>query len=118
MAQYVDGFLIAIPKKNMARYKKDATMGRKMWLKHGALDYRECVADDLNVSFGKTFSKLLKLKKDETAIFAWITYKSKAHRNRVNAKVMSLMPPPSSPNDMPFKMNRMSYGGFTTLVKK
>jgi uncharacterized protein YbaA (DUF1428 family) len=91
VAQYVDGFVIAIPKKNLARYKKDALMGRKTWLKHGALDYRECVADDLNTPYGTPFSKLVALKPNETIIFAWIVYKSKAARERINKKVMKDM---------------------------
>lgn len=119
MAEYVDGFVIAVPKKKLGDYKKDALLARKLWMEYGALDYRECVADALDVQYGKTFKKLLALKPDETVIFAWITHKSKSARDRTNKKVMSdpRLQPSATKREMPFKMNRMSFGGFRTLVK-
>ncbi|MBP9869449.1 DUF1428 domain-containing protein [Patescibacteria group bacterium] len=115
-ANYVDGFLIVVPKKNLAAYKRMATGGMKMWKKYGALDYKECVGDDLKVAgVVATFPKVLKLKPSETVIFSYITYKSKADRNRINAKVMN--DPSMDPNmKMPFDMKRMSVGGFKILV--
>ena len=119
MSEYVDGFLLVIPAANLAKYKKMATMGAKVWIGHGALDYRECVSDDLQVGFGTSFAKLLKLKEGEVAVFAWITYKSKAHRNKVNALVMkdTRLSEMCSADDMPFDGKRMSWAGFKTLVK-
>ena len=94
-----------------------ATLGCKMWMKHGALDYYECTGDDLNVKWGWTFPKMCKLKSDETAIFAFIVYKSKAHRNKVNAKVMSDPMMKMDGMKMPFDMKRFAMGGFKVLVK-
>lgn len=116
MARYVDGFLIPIPKKNLKAYKKMATLGMKTWLKHGALEYYECVGDKLDVPYGTPFNKLCKLKKDETAIFAFIVYKSKAHCNQVNKKVHAEFM--SMGGEMPelFSMKRFSAGKFKVLV--
>lgn len=117
--RYVDGFVIPIKKSNLKAYKKMALLGYKTWMKHGALDYYECYGDDLNNNFGLTFPKMCKLKSDETVIFAYIVYKSKAHRNQVNKKVHEEF---SSMNlkkfKMPFEMKRYSMGGFKTLVHK
>jgi uncharacterized protein YbaA (DUF1428 family) len=95
-----------------------AAQGGKIWREHGALEYRECAGDDLNVKFGIPFPKLLKLKRGETAVFAWIVFKSKAHRDRVNAKVMKdpRLNDSMDPKKMPFDHKRMVYGGFTVLV--
>jgi len=117
--RYVDGFLLAVPKKKLKAYAKMATLAGQVWKEHGALEYRECVGEDLDVKFGVSFAKTIKLKKGETVVFSWIVYKSRAHRDRVNAKVMKdprmgQMAP--SPDDMPFDMKRMNYGGFETLV--
>lgn len=115
---YVDGFLLIVPKKNIDAYKKIAKVAGKVWREHGALEYRECVGDDLDFPFGRPFPKLLRLKPDETVVFSWIVYRSKAQRNRVNAKVMedpriaSMMDPKS----VPFNAKRMSMGGFEMLV--
>jgi alkaline phosphatase len=112
---YVDGFLIAVPRKKMQSYVKMAREGKKLWMKLGALDYKECVADDLKAHWGTTaFAKVMKLKPGETLVFSYIVYKSRAHRDRVNAKVMKQMP--AQPTDMPFAMKRMSYGGFKVIV--
>src|SRR6187549_4309151 len=88
MAHYVDGYVLPVPKKNLQTYRRIAQKAGKIWREHGALEYRECVGDDMNVKFGMPFPKLLKLKRGETAVFAWIVFKSKAHRDRVNAAVM------------------------------
>ncbi len=115
---YVDGFVIALPKKNLKAYKKMAVLGGKTWKKHGALDYKECVADDMEVHQGVvSFPKLAKLKKGEVVVFSYILYKSRKHRDAVNAKVMKdPAMDPSMFKDMPFKMNRMTHGGFKVIV--
>ena len=115
---YVDGYVLPIPKKYVRKYKAMATQGRNAWMKHGALDYKECVGDDLAAKWGTPFTKTLKLKPGETAVFAYIVFKSRAHRDRVNAKVMKeMMAAGGAPKDMPFDPKRMVYGGFTTLVE-
>ena len=115
---YVDGFLIPIPKKNVRAYRRMAQMGRKAWMKHGALDYKECVGDDLTPTFAAPFTRLLKLKPTETAVFAYIVFKSRAHRDQVNKKVMKEMNDMGGPpKDVPFDMKRMVYGGFKTVVE-
>ena len=119
MPKYVDGFVIPIAKKNLAAYRVMAKMGAKAWMKHGALQYFECVGDDLAPQFGALgFPKMAKLKPDETAIFAFITFKSKAHRDKVNKAVMKEMSADDNndPKNMPFNFKRMAYGGFTVLV--
>jgi uncharacterized protein YbaA (DUF1428 family) len=116
---YVDGFLMVVPQKNLKAYKQMAQKAEKVWRKYGALDYKECLGDDLKTGFGKNYTKILGAKKNELIIFSYITYKSKAHRNQVNAKVMKdpLMNDPKYPDKpMPFDEDRMSYGGFKTIV--
>ena len=88
MAGYVDGFVIPIPRKKIEAYRRISAKAGKVWREHGALDYRECVGDDLNIKMGVPFPKLAKAKPGETVVFSWIVYKSRAHRDRVNAKVM------------------------------
>lgn len=118
MPQYVDGFIIPIKKKNVKAYKKMATLGRKVWMKHGALSYYETVGAKLDQEWGVNFKKLLKLKNDETAIFAWAVYKSKAHRNSVNKKVHAEFAAMGTEQmKMPFDMNRMTSGEFGVIVK-
>ncbi|MGE0339726.1 MAG: DUF1428 domain-containing protein [Xanthobacteraceae bacterium] len=115
--EYVDGFLIAVPKKKMAAYKKMARLGAKVWREHGALDYRECVADD--VSWGKrtSFPRAVKQKPGETVIFSYIIYKSRAHRDAVNKKAMKDKRfAGMNMKDMPFDTKRMIFGGFKTIV--
>lgn len=115
---YVDGYLLPVPKKKIAAYKKMAEIGAKVWCDHGALEYRECVGDDLNTKWGIPFPKQMKLKPGETVVFAWIVFKSKAHRNAVNAKVMKdkrMLECANMP--MPFDCKRMSVGGFKILVE-
>lgn len=122
---YVDGFVFVVSKKNLAAYRKMAQGGGKIWKKCGALDYKECIGDDLNPNMGGmpglTFTKLVKLKKGETVWFSFITYKSRKHRDQVNAKVMKVMNNPKEQKKwkdkpMPFDMKRMAYGGFKAEV--
>ena len=115
---YVDGFLLAVPKKKIAAYRSLASKASKIWLEHGALDYRECVGDDLNVKCGTPFPKGIKTKPGETIVFAYIVYKSRAHRDSVNKKVMGdkRIEEMCDPKDMPFDVKRMMYGGFKTIV--
>jgi uncharacterized protein YbaA (DUF1428 family) len=115
---YVDGFVLVVPKKKLAIYKSMARKAGKVWREHGALDYRECVGDDLKVKMGMPFTKLAKTKAGETVVFSYIVYKSRAHRDKVNAKVMAdkRLTGPNMPKEMPFDMKRMAYGGFKTLV--
>ncbi|NUN11944.1 DUF1428 domain-containing protein [Candidatus Micrarchaeota archaeon] len=122
---YVDGFVLVVPKKNVNAYKKMAELGKKIWMKHGALQYFECVGDDLNPNMGgmkfMPFPKLTKAKPTETVFFSFIIFKSRAHRDAVNKKVMSdssMNDPTNGGKKMPFDMKRMSYGGFKTLVQK
>ena len=115
---YVDGYVLPIPKRSLRAYRRMAEMGHKMWTKHGAVDYKECAGDDLVAKWGTPFSRLLKLKPNETAVFAYIVFKSRAHRDRVNAKVMKEMNEMGGPpKDMPFDAKRMVYGGFKTIVE-
>jgi uncharacterized protein YbaA (DUF1428 family) len=116
---YVDGFLLAVPNAKLDDYKKLAKKAGKIWLEYGALEYRECVSDDLDVKMGVSFAKPLKLKPDESAVFSWIVYKSRAQRDRVNAKVMKdpRIAAMCTPENTPFDMKRMHYGGFKVLVE-
>lgn len=116
---YIDGYVLPAPLKKLDEYKKLARKAGKLWIEHGALGYHECVADDMSVPMGVPFPDLVKSKRGETIIFAWILYKSRAHRDRVNKSVMaderlSAMCP--DPKSMPFDCNRMAYGGFKTMV--
>ena len=117
MPQYVDGFVLAVPKKNERAYRAMAGRAGKIWKEHGALAYYECAGDDLKIKWGLPFPKLTKLSSDETLYFSWIVYKSRAHRTQVNARVMQdpriekMMQ-----GKMLFDMKRMSYGGFKTIV--
>jgi uncharacterized protein YbaA (DUF1428 family) len=115
---YVDGYVLAIPKKHLKTYQQMAAVGRKAWMKHGAVDYKECAGDDLQAKWGTPFTRVMKLKPGETAVFAYIVFKSRAHRDRVNAKVMKEMTAMGDvQKDMPFDMKRMVYGGFKTIVE-
>jgi uncharacterized protein YbaA (DUF1428 family) len=120
---YVDGFLIAVPKNKVAEYKKMAALGKKIWMKHGALDYKECMGEDLRPKgMGmkpRSFAEAAKAKPGETVWFSFIVYKSKKHRDEVNAKVMKdpLMNDPQwKDKPMPFDMKRFCYGGFKVEV--
>jgi len=121
--KYVDGFVFVVPKKNLAAYRKMATLGRRVWMKHGALDYKECIGDDMNPNMGNmpalTFPKIAKTKKGETVWFSFIVYKNKKHRDQVNAKVMkdsAMNDPKWKDMKMPFDMRRFAYGGFKVVV--
>ena len=115
---YVDGYVLPVPKKNLAAYRKMAALAGKVWREHGALDYKECAGDDLSTKFGTPFTKVMKTKPGETVVFAWITFKSRADRDRVNAKVMKdpRMSASMDTKKMPFDVKRMTYGGFNVLV--
>jgi uncharacterized protein YbaA (DUF1428 family) len=118
--QYVDGFVIPVPEKNLAAYKKMATLASKVWIEHGALEYRECVAEDAPVGKLTSFPRSVKLKPNETVIFAWIVYKSRAHRDRVNSKAMNdpRMQKIMDTIGIPFDGKRMIFGGFDMIVKR
>jgi uncharacterized protein YbaA (DUF1428 family) len=117
MPAYVDGFVVPIPKKNLAAYRRMAQQASAIWREHGALEYRECVGEDLDVKTALPFPRGLKLKRGETVVFAWIVYRSRAHRDRVNAKVMKDPRLGGMDEKMPFDVRRMLYGGFTTIVE-
>ena len=120
MSVYVDGFLLPVPKKNLAAYRRMSAKASKVWKEHGALEYRECVADDVKARGAASFPRAAKAKKGETVFFSYIVYKSRAHRDQVNKKVMkdpriAAMMPDKMP--MPFDYKRMCYGGFKTVVE-
>ena len=116
--RYVDGFVLPVPKKKLKAYARIASQAGKVWMEHGALEYRECAGEDLKVKWGTGFPKLAKLKAGETVIFAWIVYKSRKHRDQVNAKVMKdpRLNEMMKDQEMPFDPKRMAYGGFEVLV--
>jgi uncharacterized protein YbaA (DUF1428 family) len=115
---YVDGFVIPIRRRNLPAYRRMARLAGKVWREHGAVQFRECVGDDLKIKGAVPFPRLARLKPGETVLFSWIVYKSRAHRDRVNAKVMKdrRLAKMMDPAAMPFDSRRMSYGGFTVLV--
>ncbi|HQR19160.1 MAG TPA: DUF1428 domain-containing protein [Gemmatimonadales bacterium] len=113
--RYVDAYVIPIPRRQLKAYVKMAKVGKKTWMKHGALDYYECVADDLK-SWGLGFAKMAKLKRGETVVVAFVVYKSRAHRDRVNAKVMKEFAAAGVEMEMPFDIKRMANGGFRVIV--
>lgn len=117
--EYVDGFIVPVPKKNIAAYRSLARKAGKIWREHGALDYRECIAEDVKPGKLTSFPQSVKLKPGEVVVFSWITYKSRKDRDRVNAKVMKdpRLAGMMNPKAMPFDGKRMIYGGFDTLVK-
>ena len=116
---YVDGYVLPVPKRNLRAYRVIAGKAGAIWRDHGALQYFECAGEDLAVKFGMPFPKLLKLKRGETVVFAWIMFKSRRHRDQVNAKVLKdermnkMMKPKAKP---PFDYKRMVYGGFDVMV--
>jgi uncharacterized protein YbaA (DUF1428 family) len=116
--RYVDGFVLPVPRKNLQAYRRMAQKAGRVWRDHGALEYRECVGDDLSVKMGVSFKRTVKVKQGETVVFAWIGFKSRAHRDRVNAKVMKdpRLAKMMDPKSMPFDVKRMVYGGFKILV--
>ena len=116
---YVDGYVLPVPKNKLEVYRKIATKAGKIWREHGALEYKECVAEDVKTGFGVPFPKNMKLKSGETVIFAFVVFKSRAHRDKVNAKVMKdpRLTADMAEADMPFDCKRMVYGGFKTIVE-
>jgi uncharacterized protein YbaA (DUF1428 family) len=115
-AHYVDGFVLVVPKRNIDAYRRMAQMAGKVWREHGALEFRECVGDDLDVKMGVPFPRIMKKKPSETVVFSWITFKSRMHRDRVNAKVMKDPRANMDFKSMPFDVKRMAYGGFKVIV--
>ena len=115
---YVDGFVVPVPKKNLNAYRSMARKAGKVWKEHGALEFRECVADDVKVGKWTSFPRSVKLKPRETVMFSYIVYKSRADRDRILAKVMKdkRLAKMMDPKAMPFDGKRMIYGGFKTVV--
>jgi len=118
MPLYVDGYVIPIPRKRVAAYRRIAQKAGRVWRDHGALEFRECVGDDLAVKGLVPFPRLIRVRPGETVVFSWVVYKSRAHRDRVNAKVMKdpRITRMMEKDMMPFDMRRMAYGGFRVLV--
>ena len=116
--RYVDGYVLPVPKGNLAAYRRMAEKAGRIWREHGALEYRECAGENLKVKFGVPFSRLAKAKPGETVVFSWIVFKSRTHRDRVNAKVIKdpRIAAMGNHTSMPFDVKRMAYGGFTILV--
>jgi alkaline phosphatase len=116
--KYVDGYVLVVPKKNLPAYRKMAATAAKVWMDHGAIEYRECVGEDLKSPCGIAFPKLTNAKTSDTVVFSWITYKSRAQRDKVNAAVMK---DPRIAKMMskkpPFDMSKMACGGFETIVE-
>lgn len=117
---YVDGYVLPVPSKHLAAYRRMALKAAKIWREHGALEVRECVGEDLAITKYAPltpFPSLLKTKRGETVVFSWVVFKSRAHRDRVNAKVINDPRLKNlDPGQMPFDMTRMIYGGFKTIV--
>jgi len=118
MARYVDGFVVPVPKRNLDAYRRIARKAGKVWREHGALEFRECVAEDVKKGKLTSFPQSVKLKRGEAVVFSWIVFKSRKHRDRVNAKVMEdpRLADMMEAEAMPFDGNRMVYGGFETIV--
>jgi uncharacterized protein YbaA (DUF1428 family) len=118
MPRYVDGYVLPVPKKHLPAYRRAARKAGRIWREHGALEFRECAGDDLDVKMGVSFARTLKLKPGETVVFSWIAFKSRAHRDRVNARVMKdpRLAETMDPSAMPFDPKRMVYGGFKVVV--
>jgi uncharacterized protein YbaA (DUF1428 family) len=119
MSQYVDGFVIPVPKKNLAAYRRMARLAGKVWMEHGALHYTECVADDVKPGKLTSFPQSVMLKDDETVVFSWIVYSSRKARDRINAKVMAdpRLAKMMDPKNASFDGKRMFWGGFKGIVE-
>lgn len=119
MSLYVDGFVLPLPKDKIEAYRKIAEQACQVWIEHGALEYRECVGEDLEVKEVVSFTQIAGAKPDETVVFAWITYKSREHRDEVNARVMAdpRMACMGDGGEMPFDCKRIAYSGFTAIVQ-
>jgi uncharacterized protein YbaA (DUF1428 family) len=119
MAFYVDGFVLPVPKKNVKKYKKLATLAAKVWIEHGALEYHECQADDVKAGKLTSFPQSVKLKAGEVVFFSWITYKSRSHRDKVLKNVMAdPRMQDIGPDMMLFDTKRLIWGGFKPLLSK
>ncbi len=116
---YVDGFILAVPMKNLPAYRRMAQKAGKIWMEHGALQYIECVGDDVPMGKLTSFPQSVKLKKDETVVFSWIVYKSRTQRDRINKKVMAdpRLADMMDPKSLPFDGKRMIFGGFKIIVE-
>jgi uncharacterized protein YbaA (DUF1428 family) len=119
MARYVDGFVLPVPRRDIDAYRRMARKAGKIWREHGALEFRECVAEDVKKGKLTSFPQSVKLKRGEAVVFSWIVFKSRAHRDRVNAKVMDdpRLADMMEPKDMPFDAKRMIFGGFEVMVE-
>jgi uncharacterized protein YbaA (DUF1428 family) len=119
MARYVDGYVLPVTKKNLGTYRRMAQKAATVWRDHGALEYRECVGQDLKSKMGVSFPRAVRVKPGETVVFSWVVFKSRAHRDRVNAKVMKdpRLAPMMDPKAMPFDVKRMVYGGFEVIAE-
>jgi uncharacterized protein YbaA (DUF1428 family) len=118
MARYVDGFLLPLPKRNLDAYRRQARKAGKIWREHGALEYRECIAEDVKKGELTSFPQSVELKRGEIVVFSWVVFKSRAHRDRVNAKVLEdpRLADMMDPKDQVFDAKRMIYGGFEVVV--
>ena len=118
MPTYVDGFIVPVPKRKLAAYRAMAKRAGKVWREHGALEYRECIAEDVKVGKRTSFPRSVKLKPGETVVFSWVVYKSRAQRDRIIAKVMKdpRLADMMDPKKVPFDGKRMIYGGFELFV--
>ena len=117
--KYIDGFVLPVLRRNIEAYRRISAKAGKVWREYGALEYIECAGDDLTTNMGTSFPKRARAKKGETVVFSWIVYKSRAHRDRVNAKVMKdprMAKMMEDPKSMPFDVKRMAYGGFKVIV--
>jgi uncharacterized protein YbaA (DUF1428 family) len=116
--RYVDGYVVPVPKEKLQAYRRLALKAAKIWKEHGALEVRECLAEDVKVGKLTSFPQSVKLKPGETVVFSWIVFKSRADRDRVNARVMKdpRLAGMMDPKDMPFDGKRMVYGGFEVIV--
>lgn len=115
---YVDGYIVSVPEKNLPAYRRMARKAGKVWIEHGALQYHESVGDDMDPGFGVPFPTVVKPKRGEVVVFAWVMYKTRAHRDRVNAKAMKdeRMTEFADPKNLPFDCKRMIWGGFKSIV--
>lgn len=118
--RYLDGFVVPVPRKNLKAYRALASKAQKIFMEYGALQYVEAIADDVSVKAATNFPRAVKLKKGEVAVFSWIMFKSRAHRDGINRKIMKdpRLTDMMTAKNMPFDMRRMLYGGFKTLIDK
>jgi uncharacterized protein YbaA (DUF1428 family) len=119
MAQYVDGFVVPVPKNKVDEYRRMARKAGRIWREHGALEYHECVADDVQAGKVTSFPRSVKAKSNETVVFSWIVYKSRAQRDKINAKVMKdpRLADMTDTKSLPFDAKRMFWGGFKPIVE-